>query len=101
MSGSAGHHLKPRTMLRISILIVLPMLHASVIATEEDFRCKEPFSKCVTSTKVFTMKVEPMLFNEDFSGNVLETLFVETELSHVFDAIFKIRFYGTPPPTSQ
>lgn len=61
-------------MLLLVCFLFLSLHNCLGYSTEEKPQCTEPSWKCVVSTKVFTMKVEPQLFRWNTSGICLTTI---------------------------
>lgn len=55
-------------MFLFACLLFLSLNNCLGYSTEEKPECLQPSWKCVVSTKVFTMRVEPQLFRWNTSG---------------------------------
>lgn len=95
-------------MALTSFLIFLLLAVSLTFAAEEDTICNEPNSKCVVSTKVFTMKVAPQLFKWDasedqpdrysYQPSLLGSPDLPSWMQYVYSKTFHSGFiYGTPP----
>lgn len=94
--------------LSLSLLFGLLVARTSGLVVDEDPRCHEPLSKCVISTKVFTMKVEPPLFKWNVSDekpdrysyqpSLLGSPDLPSWMQYVYSKTHHSGFvFGTPP----
>ncbi|XP_034255958.1 epsilon-sarcoglycan isoform X1 [Thrips palmi] len=92
----------------LSFIVFLLFAVSTTLAVEEDPKCKEPNSKCVVSTKVFTMKVAPQLFKWEASDDQPDRYSYQPSLKgspdlpswmqYIYSKTYHSGFiYGTPP----
>lgn len=102
------------SILLIAQMIMFGLSCTSALEFEGDPRCKEMLTRCVISTKVFTLKVEPQLFKwntsdnaDNASGNfnrylyrtsLLDSPDLPSWMHYVYSQTHQSGFvYGTPP----
>ncbi|KAE8751851.1 hypothetical protein FOCC_FOCC001328 [Frankliniella occidentalis] len=102
------------SILLIAQMIMFGLYCTSALEFEGDPRCKEMLTRCVISTKVFTLKVEPQLFKwntsdnaDNASGNfnrylyrtsLLDSPDLPSWMHYVYSQTHQSGFvYGTPP----